>query len=152
MLLYRLHCSETCAARCTEGDFSAIRRSQSVQVDWLVSYPLVFIHLSKYDIRGVRAQTARWCIEGHSTLNWSDMPSELLAICVTLIRAGNNKKSTTFSKIATFRQSIPYSIRELYYNTKSLIVFTTIIKSLPFSKSLPLGRGSDFIEVANAIG
>ena len=44
-LLYCLHYRETCAPTCAEHNFWAIRGSQPVQGDWLVSYPLVFIHL-----------------------------------------------------------------------------------------------------------
>ena len=44
-LLYRLHYRQTCAPACTEHDLLVIRRSQVIQVDRLVSYPLVFIHL-----------------------------------------------------------------------------------------------------------
>ena len=40
-LSYRLHYRETSAAICAEQDLWAIRRKQLVQVDWLVSYPLV---------------------------------------------------------------------------------------------------------------
>ena len=40
-----LYYRETCAPTFAEQDFWAIRRSQPVQVDWLVSYPLIFIYL-----------------------------------------------------------------------------------------------------------
>ena len=41
-----LHYRRTCAPTCAERDFWAIRHSHHVQVDWLVSYPLVvFIYL-----------------------------------------------------------------------------------------------------------
>ena len=43
---YRLHYRETCTPTFAEHDIWAIRRSQPVQVDQLVSYPLVF-HSSK---------------------------------------------------------------------------------------------------------
>ena len=44
-LSYRLHYRETSAPSCAEHNFWAICHSQLVRVDWLVSYPLVFIHL-----------------------------------------------------------------------------------------------------------
>ena len=37
---------ETSEPRCAERDFWAICPSQSVQVDWPVSYPFIFIYLS----------------------------------------------------------------------------------------------------------
>ena len=43
--MYQLDHRETCIPACTEHDFWAIRHSQPVKVDRLVSYPPVFFHL-----------------------------------------------------------------------------------------------------------
>ena len=45
-LSYRLHYRETCTPTSAEHDFWVIPSSQPVQVDQLVSYPLVLIHPS----------------------------------------------------------------------------------------------------------
>ena len=44
-LSYCLHYRETCAPTCAEHNFWPIRHSQPIQVDRMISYPLVFIYL-----------------------------------------------------------------------------------------------------------
>ena len=70
-LLYCLHYRETCAPTCAEHNFWAICRSQLVQVDWPVSYPLVFIHL-----RDVDPYNPRWTSHRMSNMQYYIITSD----------------------------------------------------------------------------
>ena len=97
-LLFCLHNRETCTPTCAEHDFWHIHRSQLVQVDCLVPYPLAFIHLSLglgysgYKNNNWNGLCLQWVAKAHNIL-------KILAWLVTRYINDNchQLKSTSFN-------------------------------------------------------
>ena len=80
MLSYRVHYRETGAPTCAGHDLLDIH-----QVDWLVSYPLVFIHL-RYQLKphkGIILSMQRIVVTAIE-IDWENLYSVPFALCMSL--------------------------------------------------------------------
>ena len=134
-LLYCLHYRETCAPTCAEHNFWAICRSQLVQVDWPVSYPLVFIHL-----RDVDPYNPRWTSHRMSNMQYYIITSDFGYKNLKQWSKDSLKIKYIFFKISKYYEIIENLVIGNYEHVKKYSPGCMLIKffSLEFSSKFVL--------------
>ena len=110
-LLYHLHYRETCPPKCAAHNLWAISRSKPVQVDCMVSYPLVFIHL-----RLCQCLTLLWQFSYFEMWEHSSNPLHPLLVPL-MVRLDKLLNKVTLDLIILLRYSLSRFIKPVEMKT-----------------------------------